>query len=603
MIDAAPRCFITIALQLALLLGFVNATLSTSLLRENYNGPIKDCATDCQCEGWSFICEERNFVGLGLPAEARDVHLRNVSTSTITIATLEPSVRLRSLAWISSGIERVEPGAFRSTPFLEILNLGDNRITELSTDLLSPLRRLRKLNLTNNHLISLPRSLFIGLESLEELSVAGNNLSVLPFQAFAAAKSLNRLDVSRNFLVSLPDHTFKPNREIIVLKLSSNRLTKLPSRLFSGLQKIQRLELNKNEIDLLPRGFFTELGTLEYLDLSGNPITNLTNVAFHGLGSLVTLNLGRTKLTRITRDVWRPLTSLRNLSLESTRIEILGNDDLAGLRQLESLTITDSPLREIGTKALDYTPYLRNLDLRKNDLTFLPANLAHLKRLSQLLLQGNPWACDCRMFWFVKWAESHAHRTAFDSGLRCGHETATVDTLQALRYLNCTAPFLSYVTGEEELHPLLGTVLLECEFNGNPSPSLTWVTPTLEIFHWNPDPAFPDVFHDHPGTHRDHLKSPANMPTTIDDYRSSERVRLLDNGSLLITSLLRQDVGRYKCFAINPIANLTTYIYLRMDPVTYRRINLFSLACGAASATIFLLLTLFVQFLRYLIGR
>ncbi|XP_043278970.1 uncharacterized protein [Venturia canescens] len=576
---------------------------------ESNEDPIKDCPKGCRCNGQSFYCEERSFLGLGIPAQARDVVLRDVRAGTLPIASLESSKRLRSLAWISSGIERVESGAFRSTGFLETLNLGDNRLVQLPNDALSPLRRLRRLNLTNNLLVSLPSSLFIGLDSLEELSVAGNRLSVLPYQAFSSVKSLNRLDLSRNYLVSLPDHSFKPNRELLSLRLSNNRLTKLPGRLFAGLLKLQRLELADNAIDSLPRGLFGELAKLDYLDLAGNPIVNLTSGVFNGLSNLGRLDLGRTKIATLNRDLWRPIVgTLRVLNLENTRIETLGNDALWGLFHLETLVIRETPLRGIGARTLDETPHLNNLDLRNNDLAFLPGNLAHLTQLTQLQLQGNPWACDCRMFWFVKWAESHAHRTAFDSGLKCAHETATVDTLQALRYLNCTAPSLTYISGESKLHPLLGDVLLECEFNGNPAPSLTWVTPSLQIFHWNPDPSFPDIFHDHPEVHASHAKSPAGSASPPEQHnRGSQqfnRIRLLqENGSLLITGLRREDVGRYKCFAINPIDNATTDIYLRMDPITYQRIKLYSLAVGAASATGFLLLTLFVQFLRYLIGK
>lgn len=609
MILGVPRCFVPIALQLVLLVGLIldfNEVVSSSSLppEGDVTDVIKNCPIGCRCDGWSFYCEERSFLGLGLPVEARDVVLRNVRAATLPLTALEQAGKLQSLAWISSDIERVESGAFQPTPLLESLNLGDNRLSALPIDVLRPLTNLRRLNLTSNRLVSLPRALFHGLERLEELVVSNNRLSVLPFQAFTEARSLNRLDVSRNFLVSLPDHTFKTNRELLVLRLSGNRLTKLPGRLFSGLQKIQRLELADNEIDSLPRGLFNELATLEYLDLSGNPLTNLSNVAFHGLNSLVWLDISRTKLTRLTTDLWRPVKNLRSLNVSKTPIEILGDLDLAGLRRLESLTMTDSSLREIGSKTLDETPFLRSLDLRDNDLTFLPANLAHLTRITQIQLGGNPWACDCRMFWFIKWAESHAHRTAFDSGLRCAQETETVDTLYTLRYLNCTAPYVedSHFDGEDELHPLLGTVLLECDFNGNPVPTVTWVTPTLEVFHFIPEPEFPDVFHDHPSNHRE-IGLPLSDDHENADYHAPDRIRVLENGSLLISRLLRRDVGRYKCYAVNPIANVTAYVYLRMDPVTYHRIKIFSIAVGAASATGFLLLTLFVQFLRYLIGR
>ncbi|XP_076177335.1 uncharacterized protein LOC143151770 isoform X2 [Ptiloglossa arizonensis] len=482
-----------------------------------------ECATGCECvdDGQILLCEERSFLGLGLPKQATNVVLKNVGVATIPVAALEDSVRLKSLAWTSSGIQRVESGVFRATTFLEHLNLGDNRLAELPSDVFHPLHQLQYLNLTGNRLTILPRVLFLGLDHLEEIGLSRNRLSVLPYQAFATSKALARLDLSRNLLVSLPDHSFRPNKHLQELGLSGNRLTKLPSRLFSGLNELKTLELANNEIDTIPRGLFADLVSLQHLDISGNPITHLSSVTFQSLSNLRWLNLRFLPITVLPQDVWRPVGKLRALLLSGARLEILRNEDLKGLEALETLEINRSPLREISRRALDRTPALRKIDLRDSNLTFLPANVAQLSFLNELQLQGNPWACDCRMFWFVKWAESKAHlRTAFQSGFRCGDEIdGAADILQTLRYLNCTPPFLAYATPAQQ-YLLLNSVLLECEFNGNPTPSLTWVTPTLQ-----------------------------------------------------------------------------------MNPITLYRIQIISILVGAASATAFLLLTLFLQLLRYLLVK
>lgn len=554
-----------------------------------------ECATGCECldNGKSLLCRERNFLGLGLSRQVTNVVLRNVGAATIPVSALEPAIRLKSLAWTSSGIERIEPGAFLATTFLAHLNLGDNRLTELPSDVFHPLQQLQYLNLTGNRLTTLPRASFQGLDWLEEIDLSRNRLSVLPYQVFALSKSLARLDLSGNLLVSLPDHSFRPNKNLQELVLSANRLTKLPPRLFSGLNQLKILELADNEIDTVPRGLFADLVSLQHLDLSGNPITRLTSITFHSLSNLRWLSLKNLPVTVLPYDVWRPVRKLRTLLLSGTRLEALRNEDLKGLDKLETLEVNNSPLREISRCTLDRTPALRKIDLRDSNLTFLPANVAQLSFLSELQLQGNPWACDCRMFWFVKWAESKEHlRTVFQSGFRCGDEIdGTADILQTLRYLKCAPPNLIYATPTQQ-HLLLNPVLLECEFNGNPTPSLTWVTPTLQVLHWNPDPAFPDAFVEHPSVHGWEQSVPF-----VDDGR----IRILENGSLYIATLLRQDVGQYKCYAVNPIANATTYISLQMNPITLNRIRIMSILVGAASATAFLLLTLLLQLLRYLL--
>lgn len=560
---------------------------------------LRRCPGGCKCTdssyGPSLVCTERSFLGLGLPRNVTDVVLKNVRAAAIPVSALEASIGLQSLSWTSSGIESIESGVFRTTTLLERLDLGDNRLSELPSDVFHPLHQLQYLNLTGNRLTSLPQLLFNGLDRLQEIRLATNLLSVLPYQAFAPAMKLVRLDLSSNLLVSLPDHSFRPNQQLQELRLAGNRLTKLPSRLFSGLTQLKVLDLANNEIDILPLGLFSDLTALEHLDLENNPITRLANIAFQGLVNLRWLSLNHLPISSLPAEIWRPVSKLRTLLLSGTKLENLRNENLAGLIELETLKIRNSPLREIGQLTLNETPSLRRIDLQDNGLTFLPANVANLPLLNELQLQGNPWACDCRMFWFVKWAESRAHlRAAFQSGLKCGHEVSgtvnTENSLQTLRYLKCSPPILVRTTDTHQ-YLLLSSVLLECEFNGNPAPSLTWVTPNGLVFHWMPDPTFPDAFVEHPSVH-----SWLSDQPIVDDGR----IRVLENGSLYITMLLRQDVGKYKCTAVNPIANETIYVTLHMDPVTLHNIKIYSILVGAISTVAFLLFTLLLQLLRYL---
>ncbi|XP_012217979.1 leucine-rich repeat and immunoglobulin-like domain-containing nogo receptor-interacting protein 3 isoform X2 [Linepithema humile] len=555
-----------------------------------------ECPGGCECasseHGSSLVCTERSFLGLGLPRDVANVSLRDVQAAAIPVAALEASVKLRNLVWASSGIESVEPGVFRATALLERLDLGDNRLAKLPSDVFHPLHQLQYLNLTGNRLAALPELLFHGLDRLREIYLAGNVLSVLPYQVFAPVKELTQLNLNGNLLVSLQDHSFRPNRQLQKLWLARNRLTKLPSRLFSDLTQLRVLDLANNEIDALPRGLFNDLGALEYLKLENNPIGRLTDTAFQGLANLQWLDLSHLQISSLPANIWRPVRKLRTLLLSGTKLENLRNKNLADLSELETLEIRNSSLREIGQLALNETPSLRRIDLRYNNLAFLPANVAYLPLLNELQLQGNPWACDCRMFWFVKWAESSMHlRAAFRSGFKCGREVdGTVDTLMTLEYLKCSPPTLMRSTSTQQ-YLLLSSVMLECEFGGNPAPSLTWVTPSGLVLHWTPDPGFPDAFVDHP-----HIHSWLSDQPVIDDGR----IRVLENGSLYIETLLRQDVGKYKCTAVNPIANETVYVTLHMDPVTLHNIKIFSILVGAICATAFLLLTLSIQLLRYL---
>lgn len=558
----------------------------------------ESCPEGCECtqNRTRLFCQDRSFDGLSIGSNWLNVALFNVQGSEITRDSFGPAVELRHLSWIQSGIEKIQPFSFRSNSRLESIELANNRMRNIPVEAFRSLENLRKLNLGNNSLVGLSKNTFQGLFSLESLKIANNKIAVLPFQAFDAARKLAELDLSGNYLVSLPDHSFRPNYQLLELKLSSNRLTKIPPQLFSGLRHLRVLELNDNDIDFLPKGLFSELNNLERLDLSGNPLTRdgrLSDFVFNGLVNLRWLNIGSSRLKSLPNNLWLPTVRLRTLLLSDTKIESLEDGDFKHLSELQTLEITASPLREIGPHVLKDTPSLRSLSLKDNDMTFLPPSLIHLSHINHIELEGNHWACDCRTFWFVRWAKENIHSTAFDTGLHCVHDDV-INTSQALNYLNCTPPNLVYTTPKRKWL-IRSEVILECEFSGNPLPSVTWITPQVKIFHWNPDPSFPDAFANHPQVHE--------YEVVQADFIDDRRIRILENGSLYISKLLREDVGVYKCFAANPIANTTAFVTLEMDPITYYKIKIVSVAVGVTSAFGFLLLTLLVQLLLYILRR
>lgn len=562
----------------------------------NIDISILKCPRSCECSHDFEIvnCENQNGLEFGhLAPVIRELGLKRIHVPP----DLSEATNLRRLSVTKSDITNLTSlnliaGGKKSQ--LERLDLGDNRLKHLKAELFYKLPGLRFLNLTSNLLTILPENVARSLENVEELQLADNRLNVLPFRVFEPIRNLRRLDASGNLLAILQDYSFQFNKALQELVLSSNRLIKIPSRLFDGLYNLKILKINDNAITQLPSKLFHGLENLEFLDLSGNPIRNLTDATFRGLPNLRWLSLSRTQISALPRKVWAPVTNLRHLHLSDTSIEVLKDGDLRLLRRLESLEISNSPLREIESHALDATPMLKSVNLRENQLVFLPASIAVLNNLRYLELQGNPWACDCRMFWFIKWAEEREYSRAFDTGLRCGHETTAIGTIEALNYLNCTPPYIVRPS-DRYMSVIRSQVVLDCEFAGNPLPSLTWVTPELKIFHWSPDPSFPDAFHKHPRVHR------FRVPQS--EFVDDGRVRLLENGSLFISYFLREDVGIYNCYAINPIANATHQIYLRMDPVTYHNIKIISLLVGIASAIGCLVLTFIFQMIWCLCVR
>lgn len=449
------------------------------------------------------------------------------------------------------------------------------------------------MNLSHNKIDDLPRHTFVNL-SLNRLCLSHNKLHAIPFQVFAPVANLHFLDLSHNTIVTILDHFFKFNKYIEILLLNDNKIAKLTSNALADLVELRELNLSNNSLSSVSKGLFDSLNKLEYLNLANNPILNMASGTFRGLQSLIKLNLSGNKLKHLTYGIFHFSQNVRSLILDNTLIEVVHNTELLGLPELQYLSVRNNKnLNEIEPYVLADTPKIKQLDISGNALTFLPLSLANLTYLKSLNISDNPWACDCRMFWFGNWAEQLQQSNVTLSDLTCGPYAYPNDMIQTLHHLNCTGPELISKT-PTKMYRLKNAALLECRFAANPPPSITWVTPNREVYHWNPDPNVPDIFYKHPHAHDLYMTPMRNIPP---------RIQVLDNGTLYVQNVTRSDCGRYTCYASNPVANSTSDVLLHIDPADWNHIRILSLFVGLECAAAFLFLTLLVQFLRYILDK
>ncbi|CAH2088223.1 unnamed protein product [Euphydryas editha] len=533
------------------------------------------CPSTCVCTTTRLACSDTT-----------------VPNNRLTRAVLDPyGSSLQEITWTSSNITALEINVFDGLHNIEYIDLSRNEIKRTEHGLFARLTRLRHLNLSRNHIEDIPRFTFADLYSLDVLDVSHNRLHVIPFQVFGPMTELQYLDISYNKIATFLDYYFKPNRQLRTLFLNNNSLVKITSNALVNLKELETLDISSNNLDNIPKAIFDNLEQLRDLNLSYNNFQNISQEAFKNLIKLKSLNMGGNRLKALPPMLFQHNENLITLYLEHTEISVLQNTNFKGLHNLQRLYIRDNLfLREIEAFVLQDTPSLTHLDISSNSLTYLPLSLKLLDSLQELRIHNNPWACDCRMAWFVNWIESRKDIVKSDLSCRLTYPN---DMLLILNNTNCEGPHL-IKSSPLTLHRLQTDALLVCKFGGNPAPSITWITPTRDVFHWNPEPSVPDIFYKH-GIAHDQYYRPI-------DYGKS-RVKLRDDGSLFIADIHREDSGTYVCLASNPSANVTTEVVLNIDPMTMFEIKMYSLLCGALCAAGFLGLTLLVQAMRHIFYR
>lgn len=337
------------------------------------------------------------------------------------------TIRTHNSDWSAMNLE-LHPESFRGLTELKVLDLADNNVWSLPTDVFCPLLSLKSLNLTINRLTDIAQLGFSDWGNgasgtpgkacntgLETLDLSSNHITTIPDIGLSALRSLTTLLLQDNLLTAIADRAFVGLPALSVLNISSNRLVALPPELFQSPRALTQLYLQNNTLSVLAPGLFEGLDRLETLDISANELTStwINRDTFSGLVRLVVLNLGHNELTRIDQNVFHGLYSLQILNLEHNIIDTIAPNAFADMKNLHALTLSHNRLKQLEAyqlgelyvlnqlflesnmlqsvheRAFENLTNLSDLSMNDNQLTEIPTGLQRLPHLKSLDLGKN----------------------------------------------------------------------------------------------------------------------------------------------------------------------------------------------------------------------
>ncbi|CAH4034010.1 unnamed protein product [Pieris brassicae] len=317
--------------------------------------------------------------------------------------------------------------SFRGLMELRSLDLGDNNIYMLPSEVFCPLFSLESLNLTNNKIqdiseigfsdwgkgpIAPGKSCNTGLKMLD---LSHNNVLRLPDNGLSSLRSLEVLKIHNNLINEIGDRAFVGLNSLKILNLSGNKLVAVPPELFQSSRVIKEISLANNSLSVLAPGLLEGLDQLEKLDLSRNRLTNdwVNRDTFAGLIRLVILNLSHNSLVRLDPKSFQYLNNLQVLNLDNNAIEIISNGAFAELKNLHQLSMSDNriihlnehifsnlfvlsqlyldnnQITTIHERSFENITYLQDLGLNGNNLNYVPDGIRKLRFLKSLDIGKN----------------------------------------------------------------------------------------------------------------------------------------------------------------------------------------------------------------------
>ncbi|KAL2781173.1 toll-like receptor 3 precursor [Daubentonia madagascariensis] len=337
-----------------------------------------------------------------------------------------------------ASLPKIDDFSFQWLKCLEYLNMEDNDIPGIKSNMFTGLINLQYLSLSNSFtsLRTLTNETFLSLahSPLLILNLTKNKISKIESGAFSWLGHLKVLDLGLNEIgQELTGQEWRGLENIFEIYLSYNKYLQLTSNSFASVPSLQRLMLRRvalKNVDSSPSPFHP-LHNLTILDLSNNNIANINEEMLEGLGKLEILDLQHNNLARLWKHAnpggpvyfLKGLSHLHILNLESNGFDEIPAEVFKDLTELKSIDLGLNNLNILPPSVFDSQVSLKSLSLQKNLITSVEKNVfgPAFKNLSNLDMSFNPFDCTCESIaWFVNWINAtHTHISELSNHYLC----------------------------------------------------------------------------------------------------------------------------------------------------------------------------------------
>ncbi|KAI4464731.1 ig(immunoglobulin) and lrr(leucine rich repeat) domain [Holotrichia oblita] len=384
--------------------------------------------------------EDGTFDGL-LNLEVLDLQGNNLVQIPSRIFNELPELQAINLR--DNKLYMIKHQIFHNNKHLKMIDISTNQLRDLHKDIFYHSRELEVINASHNHLVNVPSSVN-GLERLKVLDLHDNRLSEIDPDLLNSLKSLTELRVSENFIQELKTAAFDEMEHLKVLYLNNNELSDVQTNTFRALPGLKHIKLNDNKVKVLPEFAFNNLPNLQVLELQDNLIQKISENSFYLVPHLLMLNLSGNLLPDMNQAGLQNLQSLEMLDVSFNRLTEVENGALDKMEWLVELKMDNNAICGVRSISFNRMPRLRVLSMKNNKMMSFPERAVQKLRgnLAVLDIDGNPLACTCSLLWLRAWLQesSSTGPKCMDGSLLTEKRLSREECMQESRLLDPVAP-------------------------------------------------------------------------------------------------------------------------------------------------------------------